>query len=106
MLLKTGKSMGILKGHTETVTGVQVTDEKIVTSSADKTLRIWDTKSLACLNTLIGHSSIVFGFQLSSKNVFSYSDDKTVNVWRLKDGELKRTIRVGYRVTSLHVYVL
>jgi len=80
-----------------------VVGDKVITSSADKTLRVWDVKSQGCLHELIGHTSIVFGFQISSKNIFSHSDDKTVNVWRIKDGSLKRTIQVGYRVTSLNV---
>jgi len=101
--LKTGAIMTVLKGHTESVTGVGATEDKIVTSSADKTLRIWDAKNQTCSHVLKGHTSIVFGFQISGKYIFSYSDDKTVCVWRLKDGELKRTVKIGYRVTSLSV---
>jgi len=101
--LKSGSSIGILKGHTESVTGVQVSESKIVSSSADKTLRIWDAKTLSCSHVLKGHTSFVFGFQVQGRNIFSYSEDKSVCVWRLKDGELKRQVKVGYRVTSLHV---
>jgi len=101
--LKSGSSIGVLTGHTESVTGVQEADGKIVSSSADKTLRIWDAKPLSCSHVLKGHSSFVFGFQIQQKNIFSYSEDKSVCVWRLKDGELKRQVPIGYRVTSLHV---
>jgi len=46
-----------LKGHTQNVTALAVlSDGSLVSGSLDCTIKIWDTKTGDCLNTLSGHT--------------------------------------------------
>ncbi|KAF9099389.1 hypothetical protein BGX29_007161 [Mortierella sp. GBA35] len=62
--LETGKTMKLFHGHTGPVTRVAVYQthlgqERLVTGSWDKTIRVWDTETKACLATLKGHTDFV-----------------------------------------------
>ncbi|KAF9933169.1 hypothetical protein FBU30_006335 [Linnemannia zychae] len=62
--LETGKTMKLFQGHTGPVTRVAVYQtydgkERLITGSWDKTIRIWDTESKACLAVLKGHTDFV-----------------------------------------------
>jgi F-box/WD-40 domain protein MET30 len=48
----TGVCIGILKGHTMSVRGVQFDDSKIVSCSMDKTIRIWSRKTFGCVRVI------------------------------------------------------
>ena len=60
----------------------------------DKTLRVWDLGSGACLRTLEGHSSYVRGVSVTPDGVraISASEDKTLRVWDLESGACLRTL--------------
>lgn len=64
------------------------------TGSRDKTIRLWDTRSGACIKTLSGHDNWVRGlvFAPNGKFLLSVSDDKTMKVWDLASGRVTRTI--------------
>src|SRR5438128_17412 len=72
----------ILKGHTDNVKSVAVLDEdRIVSGSWDKTLRIWDTKG-ETEQILKGHTEAVTCFAvLSDGRIVSGSRDKTLRIW-------------------------
>ncbi|KAG0369087.1 hypothetical protein BGX24_002557 [Mortierella sp. AD032] len=62
--IETGKTMKLFHGHTGPVTRVVVYQtylgqERLVTGSWDKTIRVWDADSKACLATLKGHTDFV-----------------------------------------------
>ncbi|KAK5828131.1 WD40-repeat-containing domain protein [Linnemannia elongata] len=62
--LETGKTMKLYHGHTGPVTRVAVYQthqgqERLITGSWDKTIRVWDTESKTCLATLKGHTDFV-----------------------------------------------
>ncbi|KAJ2816229.1 hypothetical protein FBU31_006656, partial [Coemansia sp. 'formosensis'] len=46
-------------GHADSVYCVQYDHEKIVTGSRDRTVKIWDSKTLQCTRTLAGHDASV-----------------------------------------------
>ncbi len=54
---------------------------KLVSGSADKTLRIWDLSNHKCVGVLDGHSGWVRACQISGYNVLSGSGDCTVKLW-------------------------
>jgi WD40 repeat protein len=61
---QTGKTMKLFHGHTGPVTRVAVYQthlgqERLITGSWDKTIRVWDTDSKACLAILKGHTDFI-----------------------------------------------
>jgi WD40 repeat protein len=61
---QTGKTMKLFHGHTGPVTRVAVYQthqgqERLITGSWDKTIRVWDTETKTCLATLKGHTDFV-----------------------------------------------
>ena len=75
----------VLEGHTSTVCGVAaLADGRVVSASADNTLRVWNATTGACERVLEGHTNVVFGVAaLADGRVVSASRDRTLIVWRL-----------------------
>lgn len=83
-----------LKGHSNWVRCCAVYDggSKIVSGSADKTLKVWDIKSGTCYQTLKGHSKLVLCCDVFDGGgaVVSGSGDKTLKLWDVElEGCLK-----------------
>jgi WD40 repeat protein len=59
-----------------------------VSTSADKTVKVWDVEGGLELRTLKGHVNAVWAVAISwdEKRVVSTSDDNTVKVWDVKSG--------------------
>jgi len=63
----------------------------LATSSADKTVKIWNVEKNFCLEkTLTGHQKWVWdcGFSADSAYLVTGSSDKTAKLWDLKSGEV------------------
>jgi WD40 repeat protein len=62
-------------------------DGRILSWADDKTLRIWDAQSGACLITLEGHTDPVNGATvLPDGRILSWADDKTLRIWDAQSG--------------------
>ena len=76
-----------LSGHTDFVDTVIFSPDGryIASGSDDKTIKIWDVESRACVATLSGHSAYVEAvtFSPNGKYLASGSEDKTVKIWDL-----------------------
>ncbi|KAG0010476.1 hypothetical protein BGZ81_002740 [Podila clonocystis] len=77
--LQSGKTMKTFHGHTGPVTRVAVYQtylgqERLVTGSWDKTIKIWDTETKACLATLKGHTDFVKGLAVRAVMVANKED--------------------------------
>ncbi|ETO29075.1 WD-40 repeat protein, partial [Reticulomyxa filosa] len=61
----------------------------IVSSSYDKTIRIWDLTAGKLVRTLKGHFNVVTGAQFSpnSRTIVSSSWDKTIRLWDVESGK-------------------
>jgi len=59
-----------------------------VTSSLDKTVRIWEASTGAVLHVLEGHSKAVrsAAFSPDGRRIVTASDDKTVRIWDEEEG--------------------
>jgi WD40 repeat protein/serine/threonine protein kinase len=67
---------------------------KIASRSADKTVKIWDGKSLELLETLEGHSNIVnsVAWNHDGTKLASGSGDSTIKVWDVLSGQILGTL--------------
>ncbi|KAG0307672.1 hypothetical protein BGZ97_000321 [Linnemannia gamsii] len=87
----TWKVVGTLKGHDDYIGSVEFSTDgqRIVSGSADKTVRLWDiVSSENPLLIMEGHAATVnsVAFSPCGKHVASASDDKTVRVWSTETG--------------------
>jgi WD40 repeat protein len=71
--------------------------ETLISSSDDKTVKLWNLQTGQCLKTLPGHQSRIWSVALSpdGETLASGSDDKTVRLWNLSNGQCLRTLQ-GY----------
>eukprot|EP00756_Hemistasia_phaeocysticola_P036681 Hpha_TRINITY_DN16655_c0_g4::TRINITY_DN16655_c0_g4_i1::g.179850::m.179850/K17914/KIF13; kinesin family member 13 len=78
---------------------------RIVSSSRDKTLKMWNVESGTELRTFQGHHGFVLGCDISSAGdlIASAGDDKHVRVWDAVTGEQTRVLREHTdKVYSVH----
>lgn len=69
--------------------------ERVVSGSFDKTIRIWDIATGACIRTLTGHTREVRAVALTSDGgrIVSAAEDSTVGIWDADTGVCLRTLR-------------
>ncbi|KIM28362.1 hypothetical protein M408DRAFT_329458 [Serendipita vermifera MAFF 305830] len=85
-------TQNVLFGHTDDVTSTSFSldGKRIVSGSADKTVRVWDAETGQAVGApLQGHSDVVtsVAFSPNSKRIVSGSDDKTVRLWDAETGQ-------------------
>ncbi|KAL7276454.1 hypothetical protein RUND412_000558 [Rhizina undulata] len=64
----------------------------IATAALDSTVKLWDTSTGKCINTLFGHVEGVWALAADSLRVVSGAQDKSVKVWDVRSGKCQRTI--------------
>ncbi|TPX68558.1 hypothetical protein SpCBS45565_g03102 [Spizellomyces sp. 'palustris'] len=84
-------------GHKSIITDVHFThdDTHIISSSFDRTLKIWNAQSASCERTLTGHTDSVTTCDISSdgRYIASGSTDCTIRLWDFHTGENLTVIR-------------
>ena len=74
-----------MTGHSSYVSSVALSRDRktIISGSADKTIRIWDTETEKEVRILTGHSNKILSIALSrdGKTIISGSGDSTVKIW-------------------------
>ena len=75
--------------------------QRAVTGSFDKTVRVWDLKTGACLKTLMGHTGSVWSVSVTpdGRRAVSGSEDETVRVWDLETGACPRATAASRRAS-------
>jgi len=78
-----GKEKKLFKGHENTVIQIiELGNNKLVSSSFDKTIKIWDKKKGKLLKNLTGHTETVREIiRLKDDRIVSTSFDKSIRIW-------------------------
>ena len=88
---------GVVVGHSSTVWSARFSPDgtKVVSSSSDHTLRLWDVATGECEQTVQGHSGTVWsaGFSPDGTKVVSGSSDKTLLLWDVTTCECEQTLQ-------------
>jgi WD40 repeat protein/class 3 adenylate cyclase len=91
-----GTVVAELKGHAGQLlhTNFSPDGTRIVTTSVDKTARLWDGRTGAFLRSLEGHTATTFfaGFSPDSRIVVTTAVDNTARLWRADTGEALATM--------------
>ena len=86
-----------LKGHAGRVHSVAYSPDgkRLISGSADKTVKVWDAQTGQEVRTLQGHTDSVssVAFSPDGKRLASGSADKTVKVWDAQTGQEIRTLQ-------------
>jgi len=77
-------TVSTLSGHSSWVLGVAFSSDNqhLISSSSDKSVKIWDTKARRCVYTSVEHSDQVWSvrFNYSGTQFVSMSQDKSIIV--------------------------
>jgi WD40 repeat protein len=94
-----------LTGHSGEIASLAFTPDSqiLISSSADKTIKLWNLKTGQLIRTLRGHTARVNSLAISSDSqlLASGSTDKTIKLWNLKTGQLIHTIMDGGEVGKI-----
>jgi ribosomal RNA-processing protein 9 len=72
------------EGHLDSVTGLAKKDENILSISLDRTVKVWDLRSVGCVDTMFGHQGGVSSIDCL-KNTITSSQDRTLRLWNSSD---------------------
>lgn len=68
-------------GHSAAVNAIQIEDDKIVSASGDRHIRIWNVKTGSCPRLIPGHNKGIACVQYDGVRVVSGSSDNTVRIY-------------------------
>jgi WD40 repeat protein len=90
-----GELVQSLHGHTEGVRDVKLwTNDRIISASSDRSIKIWNAFTGECVGTLLGHKNAVICIQLLSNNrLVSGSWDSTIKIWDLNKQKCLLTLK-------------
>lgn len=70
-----------LDGHGAAVNAIQILDGQIVSASGDRSVKVWDVHTGACLRTFSGHTKGIACVQFDGRRIVSGSSDETVRIF-------------------------
>ncbi len=95
-----------LTGHQQPVSAIAFSPDgqQLVSSSFDKTIKLWDTNSGKCVKTLLGHRNRIWtvAFHPNARQIASGGDDNHTKIWDLERERCIKTI-VGHTNAILSV---
>lgn len=79
--LKPFSHLMTFEGHSAAVNAIQIEDDKIVSASGDRHIRIWNIKTGTCPRVIPGHQKGIACVQYDGIRVVSGSSDNTVRIY-------------------------
>ena len=73
--------MRVFEGHEDNVRVLTADSDFLYSGSWDKTIRVWDMRSLECVHVLEGHVEAVLALTVMDGHLISGSYDTTVRFW-------------------------
>lgn len=70
-----------LDGHAAAVNAIQILDGQIVSASGDRSVKVWNVRTGACLKSFSGHSKGIACVQFDGRRIVSGSSDETVRIF-------------------------
>ena len=70
-----------LEGHGAAVNAIQILEGQIVSASGDRSVKVWDVRTGACIRTFQGHSKGIACVQFDGRRIVSGSSDETVRIF-------------------------
>ncbi|KAB2575379.1 hypothetical protein BFW01_g6136 [Lasiodiplodia theobromae] len=70
-----------LDGHSAAVNAIQCYEDQIVSASGDRTVKVWDIHTGACLKTIPGHTKGIACVQFDGRRIVTGSSDETVRIF-------------------------
>jgi len=80
-------------------TSAKISNEFVLSGSADATIKLWNINSVECLKTFKGHLNVVSSVEiLWNERILSGSVDKTIKIWNVWTGNCLHTLKglTGY----------
>jgi len=95
-----------LPGHTDQITSILVikNQQRIVSSSDDGKIKIWDIATGESVKSLTGHTASVKSILITKdkEQIISGCLEDEIKIWNIANGECVKTLSSGrYRATSL-----
>ena len=93
-----------LVGHTNYIFClIKMSEEKLISGSLDKTIKVWNVSTGDCIQTLEGHQEgVLCLLRLNYKQIMSGSYDRTIKIWNSINGNCLQTLEGhGSPVTCL-----
>jgi WD40 repeat protein len=101
-------SLGLLKGHSNTVFNVLLSwdDSLLFSGSSDQSIIIWDTATSKQKAQLLGHTGSVYTLKLSitKKHIYSGSYDNLIIRWDIETHKIVEKFKGFYTYLSSMVF--
>jgi len=79
--------VGVMEGHTRGINQLVVWEDKLISCSADRTIRVWSTtEGRECQQTLEEHTFGVHPMAVLGDKLVTGSADQTLRVWGMRRG--------------------
>ncbi|KAK0557736.1 Lissencephaly-1 [Tilletia horrida] len=102
------KNTKTLYGHDHSISSVRFMpgDDKIMSASRDRTIKLWDISNGYCTRTITGHAEWVRSAIPSDDGsmIVSCSNDQTGRIWETSSGETKMELRGHDHVVECAIF--
>ena len=87
--------MKSFKAHDDWISYLLFVDNfKLISCSADKKIKIWNSINFECQIELENHLDAIYYLDVTSDGrLLSCSEDKTIKIWQIKTGEMLESIQ-------------
>ena len=91
----TWECVDVLRGHTRCIYQLVVWQDKLISASYDKTIKVWSTGGAGprqCEHTLKGHTGLVRSMVVCGDKLVTGSEDKGMRVWNTETWACERVL--------------